>query len=231
MGEVLGSELRTYGGGGATVTDYDQLREAELVSISELVHELSDAQWDHDTLCAGWRVRDVISHMVLGYTTPFLPMMGKVAKHGFNVPKTSAVESVAYGSAHTPAEIMAAFDPIPTEHIRKGITKLIPAKEGLVDHVVHHQDIRRPLGMPRTMPEDRLLAALDAAPGIGGFVGAKKRAAGLRFTASDVAWTHGDGPEVAGTGEAILLVLTGRGIVLDELSGDGVASLRARVSA
>jgi uncharacterized protein (TIGR03083 family) len=145
------------------------------------------------------------------------------------VPKASAEESVEYGSSHSPAEIMAAFDPIPGEHIRKGISKVIPAKEGLVDHVVHQQDIRRPLGMPRQVPEDRLVAVFDAAPGIGGFFGAKKRGADLKLVATDVDWTHGDGPEVRGAGEAILLGLSGRPIVLDELEGDGVETLRGRV--
>jgi uncharacterized protein (TIGR03083 family) len=211
------------------MADYDQLRDQELVAIAEFLRELSDDQWDHDTLCAGWRVRDVVSHMVLGYTTPMPAMVGKVARHGFKVPQASAVESVAYGSSHSPAAIVEVFETIPAQHVRKGISKLIPARESLVDHVVHHQDIRRPLGMARTIPEDRLLAALDAAPGISGFVGAKKRAAGLRLSATDVDWTHGDGPDVRGSGEAILLALTGRPVVLAELDGEGVQVLAGRV--
>ena len=211
--------------------DYDRLRYDELASISEFVHGLSDEQWDHDTLCRGWRVRDVVSHMTLGYTTPVLPMVGMMAKHGFNVPRASAKGSVAYGSAHTPAQIMAVFDTIPKDHVRKGIAKVVKPQEGLVDHIVHQQDMRRPLGLPRQIPEDRLLAALGVAPSIGGFVGAKKRAAGLRLVATDVEWFHGEGPEVRGTGEAILLALTGRPVVLDELTGDGVATLRARIAA
>jgi len=211
--------------------DYDQLRYDELASISEFVHGLSDEQWDHDTLCRGWRVRDVVSHMTLGYTTPVLSMIGMMAKYGFNVPRASAKGSAAYGSAHTPAQIMAVFDTIPKDHLRKGIAKIIKPQEGLVDHIVHQQDMRRPLGLPREIPEDRLLAALGVAPSIGGFVGAKKRAAGLRLVATDVEWSHGEGPEVRGTGEAILLGLTGRPVVLDELTGDGVATLRARIAA
>jgi len=211
--------------------DYDQLRYDELASISEFVHGLSDEQWDHDSLCRGWRVRDVVSHMTIGYTTPMLSMIGLMAKHGFNVPKGSAAESAAYGSAHTPAQIMAVFDTISKDHVRKGITKVIKPQEGLVDHIVHQQDMRRPLGLPREIPEDRLLAALGVAPSIGGFVGAKKRGAGLRLVATDVDWSHGEGPEVRGTGEAILLALTGRPVVLEELTGDGVATLRARIAA
>jgi uncharacterized protein (TIGR03083 family) len=211
--------------------DYDHLRYEELASISEFVHGLSDEQWDHDTLCRGWRVRDVMSHMTLGYTTPMLSMIGLMAKHGFNVPKGSAEESVAYGSAHTPAQIMAVFDTIPNEHVHKGISRVIKPQEGLVDHIVHQQDMRRPLGLPRQVPEERLLAALGVAPGIGGFVGAKKRAAGLHLVATDVEWSHGEGPEVRGTGEAILLAITGRPVALDELAGPGVATLRARLAA
>src|SRR5258707_11397924 len=104
------------------------MRCEELASISELAHGLSDDQWDHDSLCRGWRVRDVISHMTIGYTTPLLTTLGKVAKHGFAVSKTSAVESVAYGSTHTPAQILAVFDTIYTDHVRKGATRFISPK-------------------------------------------------------------------------------------------------------
>ena len=72
---------------------------------------------------------------------------------------------------------------------------------------------------------------LDVAPGVSGFVGAKKRGSSLRLVATDLDWSHGAGPEVRGKGEALLLALTGRPVVLDELSGDGVAVLRSRVAA
>ncbi len=169
--------------------------------------------------------------MTLGYTTPMLPMIGMLAKYRFNVPKASAEGSAEYGSEHTPQQILAAFDTIHRDGVRKGIARVIPAKEGLLDHVVHHQDMRRPLGMSRQIPEERLVAALGVAPGLNGFVGSKKRAAGLRLVATDVDWSHGDGPEVRGPGEAILLALTGRPTVLNELVGEGVATLRERLAA
>jgi uncharacterized protein (TIGR03083 family) len=211
--------------------DYDALRLQEMASISDLAHRLTDEQWDHASLCAGWRVRDVISHMCLGYTTPMPSMVAKIGRYGFNVDKASLRGSIDYGLSHTPAQILAVFDSIHRENIRKGITRFIKAEEGLVDHLVHHQDIRRPLGLPRPMPEDRLRAALDVAPGIGGFVKAKTRTAGLRLVADDLDWSHGDGPEVTGSGEAVLLVCTGRRDVLDELKGEGVETLRRRMAA
>jgi uncharacterized protein (TIGR03083 family) len=157
-------------------------------------------------------------------------MMAKLARYRFDVPRASKEESIAFGSAHNPAEILEVFDRVHRERVRKGITRFIKPTEGLVDHLVHHQDIRRPLGLPRPVPTERLRAALDAAPALGGFVGARKRAAGLRLFANDIDWSYGDGPEVRGTGEAILLALTGRPVVLDELTGDGVDTMRARLA-
>jgi uncharacterized protein (TIGR03083 family) len=213
------------------MADHDRMRLQELASISECLHQLEDEQWDMASLCEGWRVRDVVSHMCVGYTTPMPTMLAKVARRRFNVPKASYEESVAFGSAHTPAEILDVLDEIHTTNLRRGIAKVIKPAEGLVDHLIHHQDIRRPLGMPREMPADRLVAALEVVPGLGGFVGSKQRTAGLRLIAADVDWSHGNGPEVHGTGEAILLAASGRRVALDELDGDGVGVLRERLAA
>ena len=211
--------------------DYDRLRLDEMGSIAAFLHELDDEQWDAASLCDGWRVRDVVSHMCVGYTTPLPKMVALIARRAFNVDRASKEESIAFGDAHSPAEILSVLERIHRDNIRKGITRVFPSKEGLVDHFTHHQDIRRPLGLPRAMPEDRLLAALEAAPSIGGFLKAKGRARGLRFIASDIDWSWGDGPEVKGNGEAILLALGGRPSVLDELGGEGLAALRERIAA
>jgi uncharacterized protein (TIGR03083 family) len=211
--------------------DYDQMRLQELAAISGLLHDLSPEDWDQPSLCQGWRVRDVIGHMCIGYTTPMPAMIAKVASRRFDIARASLEESIAFASSHSPDQILAVFDSIHHQNLRKGISKVIKPAEGLVDHLVHHQDIRRPLGRPRPMPEERLRAALDVIPNLGGLVGAKKRVTGLRLVATDVQWSHGAGPEVSGTGEAILLAATGRPAALHELSGAGLESLSARVAA
>jgi hypothetical protein len=59
----------------------------------------------------------------------------------------------------------------------------------------------------------------------------KKNAAGIRAVATDLDWQHGDGPEIRGPGEALLLALAGRADALDELDGPGLAALEPRVAA
>jgi hypothetical protein len=55
--------------------------------------------------------------------------------------------------------------------------------------------------------------------------GAKRAIKQFRYTAMDVDWTAGDGPEVTGPVDALLLVPTGRPAALPWLLGLGVAAL------
>ena len=113
---------------------------------------------------------------------------------------------------------------------KPGLAKMVPPGEFFVDKLIHGQDIRRPLGIERVIPVDHLTAALDAMPRIGGFLKSKRVAKGLRLVATDVDHTVGDGPEVRGPAEAIVLALSGRPVGLPELQGAGVATLRDRIA-
>jgi len=109
-----------------------------------------------------------------------LSMIAVLAKNGFNVPKASFNGSVRYGSTHSPAEIRATWHEVVNGRVIRGLGKVVPMKEAFVDHFIHHQDIRRPLGRPRSIPAERLAATLAAMPSIGGMVKSKKRMAGLK---------------------------------------------------
>lgn len=211
--------------------EYERLLWDESSDIAATLGELGDTDFDAMSLCEGWRVRDVASHMIVGHTSPMSKILVEVAKNRFSVPKGSFEISREYGSAHSPAEIRAAWTAVAAEHTRKGITKVISDKEGFADHLIHHQDIRRPLGRPRTIPTERLTAALDALPTIGGFLKSKQRMKGLSWRATDVDWTFGEGPEVSGPAEALILAASGRPAALPEISGDGQAELASRLAA
>ena len=99
----------------------------------------------------------------------------------------------------------------------------------LTDNMIHQQDIRRPLGLARTIPAERLGVALDFvryAPTIRG----AWRVRGLRLVATDLDWTHGKGgPELRGAAEALLMTMAGRPNALLDLVGPGVPVLAARL--
>jgi hypothetical protein len=55
------------------------------------------------------------------------------------------------------------------------------------------------------------------------------RARGVRLVASDLHWPHGDGSEILGSGEALLMAMAGRRDTLIDLSGPGTRKLAGRI--
>lgn len=78
----------------------------------------------------------------------------------------------------------------------KGLTAGFGGMIALIDGTIHHQDIRRALGYPRTVPLDRLDRILPMVPR-NPRLGARRRIKGLRLQATDLTWQHGNGPEVS----------------------------------
>jgi uncharacterized protein (TIGR03083 family) len=205
----------------------------EVADIGALLHELDDEAFDTPSLCDGWAVRDVLGHMGLGHTTPMPAMLARIGRYAFNVTRASFTESRTLFAGRSADEIRRFWDDVMiARHPRKGISRLIPPKSGFLDHLIHNQDIRRPAGKPRTIPEARLHRALhlvrsEASP----LFSPRRNVSGLKLCATDIAWTAGDGPAVQGPGEAIVLAAAGRPAALADLEGDGVALLRQRISA
>ena len=90
-----------------------------------------------------------------------------------------------------------------------GVPAALGGRAGLVETLIHHQDIRRGLARPRPVPAERLLPALRTAliaPDIRGLW----RIRGLRLVATDLRFSAGVGPEVRGAAEALLMAIAGR---------------------
>ncbi|TDQ01336.1 maleylpyruvate isomerase family mycothiol-dependent enzyme [Labedaea rhizosphaerae] len=203
--------------------DVKAMAAVERGELADFLETLAPEHWDVPSLCTGWTVRDVVTHMIGYDELGLLRTIGSLARSGFSLHRSNA-KRVAEAE-HTPAELIALL----RKHQRpRGITAAFGGFIALVDGTVHHQDIRRALGKPREIPADRLRAtlrlALRARP-----IHAAQRAKGLGLVASDVDWTHGDGPQVRGPGEALLMALAGRAEALAELTGPGVATLAGRV--
>ncbi|MEU0155053.1 maleylpyruvate isomerase family mycothiol-dependent enzyme [Micromonospora fulviviridis] len=198
---------------------------AERRRTADLIDSLTPAQLDTPSLCGSWTVREVAGHLVsplVGSPWTLLPM---VLRAGFRLHVANA--RLAQQVARRPAaELAAAL----REHAEHRFRPPVVGYFGqLTDLQVHGLDICRPLGLPADLDPDRVRTSLDFLAGgrAVGFVD-RRRVAGLRFEATDLGWASGAGPVVRGTGEAMLLTLTGRRVVLPELDGDGVAVLAGR---
>jgi uncharacterized protein (TIGR03083 family) len=210
---------------------HQRMTRVELEAMSEHLHALTDAEWDAPSLCDGWKIRHVVGHICMGSTMSPLALPVRIAPYGFNIAKASSTESYKYGDAHTPAELLATFDGVLLgTDARPGLGKVAPPNEWFVDKLIHNEDVRRPLGVVREIPEEHLVAAIDLLPRMGGFIKSKRHTKGLRFVATDISHGVGQGPEVRGPAVPLVLAMSGRPVGLDELEGDGVAILRERIA-
>jgi uncharacterized protein (TIGR03083 family) len=188
--------------------------------LLEFLRTLNPDQWEAPSLCDGWRVRDVVAHLLWDdISIPRYFLVGARYRRPDRVNQFYVDEARSRSTSEL-LDILAST-------VNGGwISRVTPAGV-LADLVVHHQDIRRPLGEPRTIDEARLRHALDKP---NRFAHPRMFMSGLRFTATDLDWSTGAGPEVRGCGEALALAIVGRAVVLNELTGEGVSVLAQRIT-
>ena len=100
--------------------------------------------------------------------------------------------------------------------------------------MIHQQDVRRPLGLDRKVPDDRLTRILDLCLTRSGSLtlipGSRKLAQGLHLVATDYDWSAGQGTELHGPSEAILMGINGRARAIDDLTGPGARVFGDRIA-
>ena len=198
----------------------------ERAALAADLAALTDEQWATASLCPGWSVRDVLGHMTA--TAKMTPgkFFAAFAGSGFRFDEMTA-KGVAGEATATPAAGLTEF--------RGRLTATThppgPAESMLGESVIHSEDIRRPLGITRDYPPEAVIRVADFFKGSNLLIGSKKRIAGLRLRATDAEWSTGAGPEVAGPALSLVLAMTGRRAALDDLSGEGLATLRERSAA
>lgn len=202
---------------------------AERASVHEFLASLTPAQWDAPSLCQGWRIRDVAVHLLVDEPVEQLGLpvaLLKAAWFRFSVDRINDWW-IRRNHDRPTGSIVAAFDG-PWQPGR--ISKLLGPRTAVRAMVIHHQDMRRPLGMHRVVPQEPLRATLDVILTARGStnLGSFERSSGLRLQATDIDWSWGDGPAVLGPAEAILMAVSGRRDALGELSGPGLPILARR---
>ncbi|MEO6570864.1 MAG: maleylpyruvate isomerase family mycothiol-dependent enzyme [Ilumatobacteraceae bacterium] len=192
--------------------------------FADLLETLTPEQWAAPTLCDRWNVRDVVAHVVSYEQARPLALAATFLRAGFRPGRVNDLRLRVYEDS-TPGQLVELL----RAHLRpRGLTAGFGGGIGLSDCLIHHQDVRRALGLERSVPPDRVREALAVALRAP-VLPARANAKGLRCEATDLDWSTGDGPVVTGAGEALLLALAGRAVALDELDGPGLDELRRRV--
>ena len=197
--------------------------ERERLSLAALLENLTADQWNAPSLCDGWRVKDVAAHVALTPQAPGpLSMLVEGVRAGGRFHKINRDFAVRHAD-RSGADLVAEL----REHAAsRRLPRVTNYRNIVMDVLVHGQDIAIPLGIPREMPKDAARAGVERVWTMGWPFGVKRPLKRFRFTATDVDWAAGDGPEVRGPVDALLLLLTGRPAALPQLSGAGADLLR-----
>lgn len=208
----------------ATREVLQDLTTAARTDLADDLADLTAEQWVAPSLCAGWTVEETVAHLTSAASmTPFRwirSMLGagfradvhnrrRIAEHlGATPAETLERFRAVVGSTRTPSPHTAAY---------------------LGEVVVHSQDVRRPLELARAPSVEASTAVAEFFVFRNFTVASATMADGLRLEAVDGPFTSGDGPLVRGSTEALVMVLAGRAAYLDDLTGDGVPTLRERL--
>ncbi|MEU7633814.1 maleylpyruvate isomerase family mycothiol-dependent enzyme [Nocardia sp. NPDC049220] len=194
---------------------------AERASLVDLVEMVAEADWNHNSLCEDWRVRDVVAHIVLSTNPSMALFLGNVIRALGNVDRAIRDTAIRYADRTTTSQLLAELrDSIGVRSTPIGTT----AADRLMDLLVHGQDIAVPLGIAREMPVDAARSALERVWTTGTFR-SRTKLAGYHLVATDATWDVGAGPAVEGPVASLLLLVTGRRAGRDRLTGAGIERL------
>ncbi|QIK65645.1 maleylpyruvate isomerase family mycothiol-dependent enzyme [Nocardioides sp. HDW12B] len=195
---------------------------------ADLFDDLSDDELDTATLCPAWTAHAMAAHLVMPLDVPPLRFALEIARHKGSMDRAS--EAVVARLADRPiGELTAVLrekadvhPPIP----------VVGTTGQLADTAIHLRDVARPLGRDDDVPLTSWRLVLAFLVTRAAQIGHAPRGVtpGLRFRATDQAWSWGEGAEVVGPSEAVALGIAGRPAALVDLDGPGLHTLQRRLA-
>lgn len=179
---------------------------AERRELADLFDGLSADQWDTPSLCAGWRVREVVAHMSLGFRYSLPGVLAELVKARGGLHRMTDRRARADAAAFTTAELAALL----RDNAHHPWTPPVGGYVNALGHdVVHGLDVTVALGLDRRVPLDRVRVLLDhVTPKTLKFFGAD--VTGVALHADDLDWSYGTGTPLHGSAQDLLLLTYGR---------------------
>jgi len=197
-------------------TDLQPVVAAEFLALADLLGSATQAQWDTPSLCAGWRVREVIAHMTMAARYPEDKFMAELRRCEFDFGRLS--NEIASRDAGLPtSELLANL----RSEVMQHWTPPGGGYHGALNHVViHGLDVTVPLGVPRRSPDDTIRIVLDdlTTGGVHQHFGTSIEGRSLKAT--DLDWSYGSGPALHGKAEDLALLLCSRTVPAGRIEGE-----------
>jgi uncharacterized protein (TIGR03083 family) len=188
---------------------------AERTALALMLAALPPSQWAEPTLCAGWRVSEVVAHMTMPFRMSAPRFFLALARSRFRFDAMADRVARRDAAAMSPADLLAAL----RDNVGHPWSPPGGGPVGALSHdVIHGLDISVALGLDRRPPVSRVGLVLEhmRARNVS-FFGADL--SGVRLQATDLDWASGTGEPLHGTAQDLLLVICGRRLPADLLSG------------
>jgi len=209
-------------------TDVQARTAANRRLLADFFDGLTEEQLATQSLCDAWTVRQVLAHLAMPLSIGFGRLVARIVRARGSVDRAS--EAIAAELSERPVRDLTAA-------LRDHAGRRVPAPGvgpmgQMTDGCVHLRDYARPLGLTDDVGLDDWRMVLDWLPTRQASLGLvpRGRLDGLALRATDQDWRWGSGQEVTGPSEAMAMAVGGRRVALDDLSGPGVETLRARIT-
>lgn len=174
--------------------------------LVNLLTDLNEAQWAAPSLCAGWRVREVVAHITMPYRLSTGQFLMGMLKAGGRFNRMSDRQAKTDTARLSDAELLASL----RDNVHHPWKPPGGGYVGALSHdVIHGLDITIALGLDHEVPLEwmRMILA-DTSPKQVRYFGVDLD--GVRLRADDLDWSFGAGEELTGRAQHLLMVLCGR---------------------
>jgi uncharacterized protein (TIGR03083 family) len=204
-----------------TIQDMIAGQRGELAAVLDA---LPTSGWDEPTLCAGWRVREVVAHVTMPFRYSGRRFLLELARSRGRFNEMADRVALRDAARMSPAELAGAV------RSNTGHPWRPPGggfSGALAHDVIHGLDITVPLGLAFAIPEERLRRVLPASANDKTVMFFGTDLAGIEFRARDLDWTLGAGTPLTGAAADLLLAMCGRKLPAGRLSGEAAARFSA----
>lgn len=175
-------------------------------ALAELLEGRPERVWNEPSLCAGWRVREVVAHVTMPARYPAERFMEMLADVGYEF--TTLSDRLAIQDAELAPTVLIGNL---RDEVLHRWTPPGGGWHGALNHaVIHSLDVTAAAGARRCPDDEAMRIVLDdlTAGGVHEHFGTELPKRTLRAT--DIEWSFGTGPDLAATAEDIALHLCGR---------------------
>ena len=198
-----------------TDIDLQSLVTNEFLALADLLDTLPDEGWDTPSLCAGWRVREVVAHLTMPVRFSAAQFGAELRNCDGDFTRLSNVVASRDAALPTSALVGNLRDEMMHHWTPPG-----GGYTGALNHVViHGLDITVPLGVRRRSPDETLRVVLDDLTRGGTHAHFGFDLDGLSLRATDMDWRFGSGTPISGAAEDLALLICGRKLPAGRIHG------------